>query len=76
MINLRNKAKNRYLWLSTSLDYSHYKFLINVTTTIINNEKKAYFNHFSSNKSKKLWKELHNLSVINCSKNESADIII
>lgn len=71
MINLKNEAKSRYLRTSDPLDYSRYKSFRNFTTTMVNNEKKAYLNQLiKGNKSKRLWKELHNLNVYSSKKKD------
>ncbi|KAG7302550.1 hypothetical protein JYU34_012473 [Plutella xylostella] len=74
MIDLRNKAHEKFRLTKSDEHKKHYKDLKKLVVTSIANEKRAYFDQFINtqiNEPKKLWKNLKNKVLVDPSKSDS-----
>lgn len=72
LIQLKKKAKSKYLKTKNLMDYAQYRSLRNYTANAINQEKRAYLNYEinrNKNNPKKLWKNLDKLNIHNKCRN-------
>lgn len=73
MMGLRNEAYNKYRNSKSEVHYEYYKDLKKLVKTSINNEKRAYYNHYintNTDDSKVFWKNIKEKILVDPSKTE------
>ncbi|XP_059047597.1 uncharacterized protein LOC131843024 [Achroia grisella] len=73
MIQLRNKAHNKYRKSGSETHKNYYKELKKLVSKSIESEKRAYYNHFVNlnvNSGKKFWKNIKEKIITDSDKNE------